>query len=93
VPQLPHQEADEAALPKEGKLPCQTADVLLELDHGDLCGPIMSATHGGRSYMLLLVGQQPIHVLDIAVLVKDEAPKAIKHFKRGRRTRARRSCG
>jgi hypothetical protein len=28
---------------------------LLELVHGDLCGPITPATHGGRRYFLLLV--------------------------------------
>jgi hypothetical protein len=27
----------------------------LKLVHGDLCGPIMPATHGGRKYFILLV--------------------------------------
>jgi hypothetical protein len=31
------------------------AEELLELVHGDLCGPTTPATHGGRRYFLLLV--------------------------------------
>jgi hypothetical protein len=31
------------------------AEELLELVHGDLCGPITPATHGGRRFFLLLV--------------------------------------
>ena len=38
--------------PKAAKY--RVADAL-ELVHGDLCGPIMPATNGGRRYFLLLV--------------------------------------
>ena len=40
------------SFPKVAKY--RAADAL-ELVHGDLCGPITSATNGGRQYFLLLV--------------------------------------
>ena len=35
---------------------------VLKLVHGDLCGPIVPATHGGRRYFLLLVDDCSRHV-------------------------------
>jgi len=52
----------------------------LELVHGDLCGPITSATHGGRRYFLLLVDDCSRFVWLHLLSSKDEAPAAIKEF-------------
>ncbi|WVZ92975.1 hypothetical protein U9M48_039002 [Paspalum notatum var. saurae] len=52
----------------------------LELVHGDLCGPISPATHGGRKYFLLLVDDTTRFMWLRLLSSKDEAPEAIKHF-------------
>jgi hypothetical protein len=56
---------------------------LLELVHGDLCGPITSATHGGRRFFLLLVDDSSRYMwLTLLLLTsKAEAAEAIKNFK------------
>ncbi|WVZ70894.1 hypothetical protein U9M48_019523 [Paspalum notatum var. saurae] len=51
----------------------------LGLVHGDLCGPISSATHGGRKF-LLLVDDCTQYMWLRLLSSKDEAPEAIKHF-------------
>ncbi|WVZ68030.1 hypothetical protein U9M48_017021 [Paspalum notatum var. saurae] len=52
----------------------------LELVHGDMCGPISPATHGGRKYFLLLVDDTTRFMWLRLLSSKDEAPEAIKHF-------------
>jgi len=52
----------------------------LELVHGDLCGPITPATHGGRRYFLLLVDDCSRFMWLHLLSSKDEAPAAIKEF-------------
>ena len=52
----------------------------LELVHGDLCGPITSATHGGRRYFLLLVDDCSRFMWLHLLSSKDEAPVVIKEF-------------
>jgi transposase InsO family protein len=63
--------------PKTAKF--RATDVL-ELVHGDLCGPITPATHGGRRYFLLLVDDSSRYMWLRLISTKDEAPAAIKHF-------------
>jgi hypothetical protein len=51
---------DSSLVGKQRRLPFPKAasyhaTEVLELVHGDLCGPIMPATHGGRKYFLLLM--------------------------------------
>jgi hypothetical protein len=53
----------------------------LELVHGDLCGPITPATHGGRRYFLLLVDDHSRFMWLRLLSGKHEAADAIKHFK------------
>ena len=53
----------------------------LELIHGDLCGPIMPATCGGRWYFLLLVNDCSRYMWLQLVTSKDKAAVAIKKFK------------
>ena len=53
----------------------------LKLIHGDLCGPIMLATNGGRWYFLLLVDDYSRYMWLQLLTTKDEAAKAIKKFK------------
>ncbi|CAN6310868.1 unnamed protein product [Urochloa humidicola] len=57
------------------------ADDLLELVHGDLCGPITPATHGGRRFFLLLVDDCSRFMWLHLLSSKDEAAAAIKVFK------------
>jgi len=52
----------------------------LELVHGDLCGPITPATHGGRRYFLLLVDDCSRYMWLHLLSSKDEAPAVIKEF-------------
>jgi transposase InsO family protein len=54
---------------------------VLELVHGDLCGPIMPATHGGRRYFHLLVDDCSCYMWLHLLTSKDEAPAVIKWFK------------
>ena len=53
----------------------------LELVHGDLCGPIMPATNGGRRYFLLLVDDCSCYMWLQLLTSKDEVVAAIKKFK------------
>jgi transposase InsO family protein len=52
----------------------------LELVHGDLCGPITPATHGGKRYFLLLVDDHSKYMWLILLKTKDEAAAAIRRF-------------
>ncbi|CAO2199473.1 unnamed protein product [Urochloa humidicola] len=53
----------------------------LELVHGDLCGPITPATHGGRRYFLLLVDDCSRFMWLQLLSNKSDAADAIKAFK------------
>ena len=64
--------------PKAAKYHAKDA---LELVHGDLCGPIMPATNGGRWYFLLLVDDCSCYMWLQLLMSKDEAAVAIKKFK------------
>ena len=52
---------------------------VLELVHGDLCGPIAPATHGGRRYLLLVDDCNRYMWLHL-LTSKDDAAAAIKRF-------------
>jgi transposase InsO family protein len=51
----------------------------LELVHGDLCGPVMLATPGGRHYFLLLVDDASQSMWAVLLATKAAAADAIKH--------------
>ena len=53
----------------------------LELVHGDLCGPITPATHGGRKYFILLVDDCSWFMWLQLLTSKTEAAEAVKKFK------------
>ncbi|KAL6311032.1 hypothetical protein AAG906_015921 [Vitis piasezkii] len=53
----------------------------LELWHGDLCGPITPATHGGKRYFLLLVDDCTRFMWQVLIRNKDEAFEAFKKTK------------
>jgi len=53
----------------------------LELDHGDLYGPIMLATNGGRWYFLLLMDDCSRYMWLQLLTSKHEAAAVIKKFK------------
>ena len=55
----------------------------LDLVHGDLCGPVTPATHGGRRYFLLLVDDASRFMWLVLLSSKDEAAGAIKKFQAG----------
>lgn len=57
------------------------AKELLDLVHGDLCGPITPATPGGRRHFLLLVDDASRYMWVSLLSSKDEAPAAIKSWK------------
>ncbi|KAE8733627.1 hypothetical protein F3Y22_tig00001120pilonHSYRG00301 [Hibiscus syriacus] len=57
------------------------AESPLELWHGDLCGPITPATHGGKSYFLLLVDDCTRFMWQVLIRNKDEAFEAFKKIK------------
>lgn len=70
------------------------ADELLELLHGDLCDPIMPATHGGWRFFLLVDDTNQYMWLTL-LSSKAEVAKAIKNLKaawRPRRGRNSRCC-
>jgi hypothetical protein len=52
----------------------------MELVHGDLCGPIAPATHGGRRYFSLLVDNCSRYMWLQLLTSKDEVAAAIKKF-------------
>ncbi|WVZ57966.1 LOW QUALITY PROTEIN: hypothetical protein U9M48_008290 [Paspalum notatum var. saurae] len=64
--------------PKKAKFRAQDP---LELVHGDLCGPIRPATHGGRRYFLLLVDDHNRYMWLRLLTTKDQAAEAIKEIK------------
>jgi transposase InsO family protein len=53
----------------------------LELVHGDLCGLITPATHGGRKYFILLVDDCSRFMWLQLLTSKNEAAEAVKKFK------------
>ena len=53
----------------------------LQLVHGDLYGPITTATNGGRRYFLLLVDDYSRYMWLQLLMSKDEATTVIKKFK------------
>ena len=70
------------------------AQGLLDLVHGDLCGPIEPAMAGGKRYFLLLVDDMSRYMWLSVLRSKDEAAGAIARFQArvetetGRRLRA-----
>jgi transposase InsO family protein len=65
------------AFPRQAKYRAQE---LLELVHGDLCGPITPATPGGRRYFLLLVDDATRYMWILLLPAKNFAPDAIKRI-------------
>jgi transposase InsO family protein len=57
------------------------ASAALELLHGDLCGPITPATHGGKKYFFLVVDDYSRYMWVILLRSKDEAFEAFKKLK------------
>ena len=53
----------------------------IELVHGDLCGPITPATHGGRKYFILLVDDCSRFMWLQLLTSKTEAAEVVKKFK------------
>ena len=53
----------------------------LELLHGDLCGPIIPATHGGKKYFFLVVDDYSRYMWVVLLRSKDEAFEAFKKLK------------
>jgi len=66
------------AFPKAAKY---RAKERLELVHGDLCGPITPATHGGRRYFILLVDDYSRFMWLELLSSKDQAAEAVKRCK------------
>ena len=64
-----------SAFPRQARYRAQE---LLELVHGDLCGPISPATPGGRRYFLLLVDDATRYMWVMLLAAKDNASDAIK---------------
>lgn len=60
---------------------CFTAKNVLELIHGDLCGPITPTTLAGNIYFLLLVDDHSRVMWVYIVKAKDEALDAFKKFR------------
>lgn len=56
------------------------AKELLDLVHGDLCGPITPSTPGGKRYFLLLVDDLSRFMWLVLLGAKDEAATAVKRF-------------
>ncbi|WVZ64455.1 hypothetical protein U9M48_013964 [Paspalum notatum var. saurae] len=65
---------------KQRRAPFPKTDPL-ELVHGDLCGPIKPATHGGRRYFLLLVDGSSCFMWLRLLTAKDQAVEVIKEIK------------
>jgi hypothetical protein len=85
LPQLKqvNQICDGCMLAKQRRLPfpAQTeyrAEKPLDLWHGDLCGPISPATHGGKEFFLLLVDDFSRYMWLVLLKHKDEASAAIR---------------
>jgi transposase InsO family protein len=75
------------------------ATEVLELLHGDLCGPITPVTPSGKRYFRLLVDDHSRYMWVALLATKDEAPVAIRHIqaaverKSGKQLRALRTDG
>lgn len=69
-----------ASFPLQAK---RRAEGLLDLVHGDLCGPISPATPAGKRYFLLLVDDKSRYMWLTLLQSKDQAAEAIKRFKAG----------
>jgi transposase InsO family protein len=54
---------------------------VLELVHGDICGPITPMTPSGNHYFLLLVDDMSRYMWLCLLASKDQAPTAIRRFK------------
>lgn len=57
------------------------AEQVLDLIHGDLCGPILPETSGGNKYFLLLVDDYSRAMWVYFLKTKDEAFDAFKKFR------------
>jgi transposase InsO family protein len=56
------------------------AGEVLELVHGDLCGPITPATLSSKHYFLLLINGYSRYIWVARLATKDEAPAAVHHI-------------
>jgi hypothetical protein len=56
------------------------AEQVLELGHGDLCGPIFPAIPSGSSYFLLLVDDKSWYMWVTTLVMKARAAATIKEF-------------
>jgi hypothetical protein len=68
---------------KRSPLPLQVkrrAEGLLDLVHGDLCGPITLATPGGKQYFLLLVDDKSRYMWVKLLAAKSDTLAAFKKF-------------
>jgi transposase InsO family protein len=64
---------------KRQPFPCQVVyQKQLELVHDDLCGPVTSATPGGRRYFLLVVDDASRFMWAVLLVTKAAAADAIK---------------
>jgi transposase InsO family protein len=54
---------------------------MLELVHGDLCGPVIPATLGGRPYFLLLIDDLSRYMWVMVLGSKGEAANAIRRVR------------
>ena len=66
------------AFPREAKF---RASKVLELVHGDLCGPITPATPSGKKYFLLIVDDYSRYMWLVLLRSKDEALEAFRKVK------------
>ncbi|WVZ91404.1 hypothetical protein U9M48_037581 [Paspalum notatum var. saurae] len=90
LPQLDHPdqlcEACLAGKQRRGSFPQEarySSKERLGLVHGDLCGPVTPATHGGRRYFLLLVDDASRYMWVMLVSQKSEAAAEIIKFQAG----------
>ncbi|POO76345.1 hypothetical protein C1T30_43720, partial [Bacillus sp. MBGLi97] len=57
------------------------AEKVLELVHGDLCGPITPSTAGGSRYIFVLIDDHSRYMWTILLKEKNEAFGKFKRFK------------
>lgn len=68
---------------RRARFPCQAefrAKDVLELAHGDICGPITPATPSGNRYFILLVDDASRFMWVKVLKFKDCAAEAIKQY-------------
>ena len=53
---------------------------MLDLVHGDLCGPITPATPGGKQYFLLLIDDKSRYMWVALLTAKSDTLVAVKKF-------------